>query len=282
MPELPQLTLAFLQQRPASAARAIEALAPEDAAELICRVPVRIAEPVFEAMNSVAAARCVERLPADNAAAICAALPWADASALLRQLAPDHRQDVLGKLSTSLAVRFRRSLDYAASAVGAWTEMDVPVIVADRTVGEAVRLLARVPRYSASHLLLTDLAQKYVGIVPLAALLQADSAQVLEVLAVRECRALRDSTPIAAVSEIGEWEMTSLLPVVNHRGELLGGLSRATLNSALRGLDAPPAVAGDSLLAHLMGAYFVAGEGLLRLLVDTPTASREDHGGGLP
>ena len=57
---------------------------------------------------------------------------------------------------------------------------------------------------------------------------------------------------------------------------LIGAVS---LSTAL--FPVPPAVAGDSLLAHLLGAYFVAGEGLLGLLVDTPTASREDRSGGL-
>jgi Mg/Co/Ni transporter MgtE len=266
MAELPQLTLAFLQQQPASAARAIEVLEPEDAAELLKRVPVRIGAPVFESMNSVAASRCVALLPAASAAALCDAVPWADSSALLRQLALGVRDAVLEQLPASSARRFRRSLDYAESAVGAWVDMNTPSIVRDRTVSEAVRLLSTVPSYAASHLLLTDQAQKYAGMVPLAALLRSAPDETLEGVSQRDCRAVRDSASIATVASSGDWEATSLLPVVNHRGELIGGLSRDGLGRALRRLDSPASTPGSSLLAHLLDTYLVAGEGLFRLL----------------
>jgi len=275
MPELPRLTLTFLQRHPASAARAIEALAAEDAAELMRRVPARIATPVFGAMNSVAAARCVARLPVDSASAACAALPWVDASALMRQLEPEFREALLARLPTTTALRFRRSLDYAASAVGAWVEMDVPSITADRSVEEAQHVLSHSPGYSASHLLVTDAAQRYAGAVALTALMRAASSETVGALASRECRPLRDSASIATVATSGDWHLSSLLPVVNYRGELLGGLSLGGLKRARREFDAPITVPGDSLPAQLLDAYLAAAAGVLRLLAGTQDRTTE-------
>jgi Mg/Co/Ni transporter MgtE len=279
MVELPQLTLAFLRERPESAARAIEGLPVDDAATILGTVPVRIAAPVVGAMSSAAAARAALKLPAETAAAICESLPWADASALLRQLDADGRSALLEQLPTTLASRFRRSLAYVEHAVGAWIEMDLPVIVEDRTVAEATRLLEGHRQYSASHLLLSDQAQRSTGIVSLASLLRAEPDTELTVLAQRDCRPVRDMAPVATVAALPDWEATSILPVVNHRGELLGGITRRTLNAALRNLSHAEPAPPLALLPHLLDACLVAGDGLLRLLVH-PAVPASDRPGG--
>lgn len=268
MAELPRLTLAFLQHHAGSAARTIEILAPEDAAALLEHVPVRISAAVFAAMTSVAAARCVVHLPPAVSAALCEALSWTDASAMLRYLDADTRNAVLERLPTGMARRFRRSLEYAEDQVGGWVEMDAPAIVADRTVGEAIKLLAESAESPASHLLLTDEVEKYTGAVSLAALLRASRTATLDSIAQGDCRAVRDSASVLAVAADKEWDTTTLLPVVNHRGELLGGLTRRTLHKALSAQRRPARVVPrDSVLAHLLDAYLVAGEGLLGMLL---------------
>jgi Mg/Co/Ni transporter MgtE len=274
--ELPELTLAYLQQRPESAARALETVAAADSAEVLQRVPVRIAAPVVAAMTAVSAAHCAVRLPPDAAAAICAALPWADASALLRQIDDTHRETILRQLPAGMARRFRRSLVYADDTVGAWIDMDVPSIVEDRTVTEATRIIAQSAGYAASHLLLTNDHQIYTGVVPLAALLAASPTAGLATLADRECRPVRDSASLASISRSREWDSITLLPVINHRGELLGGIARRTLSRALSTTQAAPPGAQASLPAELFKAYLHAGEGLLRLLLaDSAADGRE-------
>ena len=276
MAELPELTLTFLQRQPASAARTLELLAPQDAAELLRHVPTRISAPVVGAMSSVGASRCALHLPASVTAALCEALPWADAAALLRQLEPQRRDAVLGQLPTSMARKFRRSLDYVESTIGAWVEMDAPAIVEDRTVSEATRLLAQLPEFAESHLLLTNHAQQYTGLVPVAALLRASPTIGLAAIAELTCRPARDTASIASVAASASWQITTLLPVVNHRGELLGGITRRTVARALHGPAPVEPTSRHSVLAHLLGAYLVAGEGLLRLMLQGAGSPRAE------
>ncbi|HSN72595.1 MAG TPA: hypothetical protein VLT59_13860, partial [Steroidobacteraceae bacterium] len=210
MAELPQLTLAFLQRQPAAAARTLETLAPADAATLLMRTPVRVSAPVVAAMASIAAARCAQEMDPGTAAAICESLPWSDASAVLRRLDHAARDAILRQMPTGLARRFRRSLEYAEGTIGAWIEMDAPVLVEDRTVSEAIRLVAQLPELAASHVLLTNEAQKYTGVLALAALLRAGPTATLGTLADRTCRPVRDSASIASVAASAEWQTTNL------------------------------------------------------------------------
>lgn len=267
MAELPQLTLAFLQSHAGSAARAIEVLPPEDAAAVLEHVPVRISAPVFAAMTSLAAARCIAQIPPDIGAALCEALSWPDTSALLRQLDAKHREAILSQLPAATERRFRRSLGYVDSEVGAWVNMDAPAINEDRAVGDAIRLLAQLPDFVASHLILTNDTQHYKGLVALSALLRTHGAVTLATLSQRECRAVRDRASVGSVANSSDWDITTMLPVVNHRGELLGGLARTTLNRALRAQRRAAPVVGQSMLATLLDAYLVAGDGLLRMLL---------------
>lgn len=281
MPELPGLTLAFLQERPESAARALESLAAADAAEILRRMPARIAAPVAAAMNSFSAARCAEALPADVAAALCAAMPWSDAAALLRRLDSNAREAVLAGMPDKLARRFSRSLAYAEYVVGAWIELDVPAAPEDRSVEEAVQLLVQSPAGNGSHLLVTDSDRRYRGAVPLGALVTSAPTVLLSALAQRDVQPLRDSASLASVTDHPGWDLATLLPVVNHRGELLGGLTRRTLHKAIRQGGPASHEGGSSLPVEMLRAYLRSGEGLLQLLLQGTAGQSSGDAGSL-
>jgi magnesium transporter len=270
MAELPELALAYLRQRPESAARTLEELAIEDAAGILLRAPARIAAPVLAAMTTLYAARCVAQMPADVAAARCGELSWPDAAGVLRAMEPTARDALLAELPETRARRFRRSLEYAETTIGAWLELDAPAMPAGRSVADALRLLAGSENYAESHLLLTDAGQRHVGAVPLGSLLSSNPSASLETLAARDVHALRDTASLVSAVAAPDWERSTILPVVNHRGELLGGLTRRTLGRALLSTDEPGHDGPPSIFTHLLKAYLSSGEGLLRLLLQAP------------
>jgi len=278
MSELPELTLAYLRQRPESAARALEGLASEEAAVIMLRAPSRIAAPVLAAMTTLCAARCVARMPPDVAAAHCDELPWSDSAGVLRALDRSARDALLSELPEGKARRFRRSLDYVDDTIGAWVELDAASMPADRSVADADRLLAGTPNYAESHLLLTDASQRYVGAVTLGSLLSSVPAASLEMMAVRDIRPLRDTASLASALAAVDWERSTILPVVNHRGELLGGLTRRTLRRALQDMNEAGRDESLSLFSHLLKAYLSSGEGLLRLLLRAPRGPAQAPG----
>lgn len=274
MTELPELALAYLRERPDSAARTLEGLGSEDAAGIMLRVPSRIGAPVLAAMTTHYAARCVAQLPPDTAAAHCDELPWPDFAGLLRALEGPVRDALLAELPEGKARRFRRSLAYADDSVGAWVETEAMAMPADRSVAEAGRLLAGMAHYPESHLLLTDAAQRLAGTVTLGRMLASVPGAPLGTLATQDIRPLRDTASLGAALAAEDWERATILPVVNHRGELLGGLTRQTLKHALRDLTAHDYDEPPSLFAHMLKAYLVSGEGVLRLLLQAPSPQR--------
>jgi len=282
MTELPELTLAYLRERPESAARALEGLPSEDAAGIMLHAPSRIAGPVLAAMTTLYAARCVTELPTDVAAAHCDELPWSDCAGVLRVLEAPARESLLGALPGSKARRLRRSLAYADNTIGAWVEPDAAALPADRSVEDAGRLLAGMPDYAESHLLLTDATQRYSGAVTLGRLLSSAAGTALETLASRDLRPLRDTASLGSALAADDWERSTILPVVNHRGELLGGLTRRTLGHALQDMAARDRNEPPPLFAQLLKAYLASGEGLLRLLLQAPPRHRAPAPGPRP
>jgi Mg/Co/Ni transporter MgtE len=257
-----KLALAFLEERPASAARSLEALAPADAAALLELVPVRIAAPALARMTSWAAAQCIAGLPAERASALIAQLGSRDALAILRQMSAPARGMVLGALPDTPARHYRRALTYSRSRVGAWVDHDFATATEDHTVAEAVEMIVTRRRPEESVLYVVDAGRRYLGAVAVAALLHSPGTTRLAGLAHRQ-RALVDSASLAAAAAEPSWSTSLALPVTDSQGELLGGLSRADLEKALYQTQAeePAAATEMSVLFHLAEAYVtVVGE----------------------
>jgi len=257
-----KLALAFLEERPASAARSLEALAPADAAALLELVPVRIAAPALARMTSWGAAQCISGLPTERAGALISQLGSRDALAILRQMSAPARDTVLGGLSDTTARHYRRALTYSRSRVGAWVDHDIATATEDHTVGEAVKMIVMRRRPQESVLYVVDAGRRYLGTVGLAALLHSPETTRLAALAHRQ-RALLDSASLAAAAAEPSWSTSLALPVTDPHSELLGGLSRADLEKGLYQTEAEePAVATEmSILFHLAEAYVrVVGE----------------------
>jgi magnesium transporter len=256
-----KLALAFLEERPASAARSVEALAPDDAAALLEVVPVRIAGPALARMTSSSAARCIAGLPTERAGALITQLGSRDALAILRQMSPPARDAVLGALTESMARHYRRALTYSRSRVGAWVDHDLATATDDRTVAEALEMIVMRRRPEESVLYVVDTGRRYLGTVAVAALLHSPGTTRLAALAQRQ-RALVDSASLSAAAADPSWSTTLALPVIDSHGELLGGLSRADLEKGLyQGEAVEPPATEVSVAFHLAEAFLtVVGE----------------------
>jgi len=276
MAEALRLALAFLEERPESAARSLESLEPADAAALLDLVPVRIAAPALARMASWAAARCIAGVSSDRGAAIMAQLRSPHALAILRQLPASARDDVLGGLPSAVARHYRRTLAYPRARVGAWVDFDVAALEPSRTVGEALDLIASRRRPDETIVFVVDSARKYLGAVTVAALLHFPRMVGLATVADRQARAVADSASLAAVAAEPAWTTALALPVTNRQGELLGALTRVSLEKGLHH-ERLTEVAGaePSVVLHLLEAYLAVLAGLTRM---SPLGARA--GGG--
>ena len=99
----PLLTLAFIERKPAAAARILQDLDTADAAEFLGQAPARLAGPVLEVMVPWAAASCMELLDPETAAGLIQTMTTQGAASILRLLPDELRNGVLELLSRSRA-----------------------------------------------------------------------------------------------------------------------------------------------------------------------------------
>ena len=261
------LTLAFMDSRPEAAARELEDMPAEDAAALFAMVPARIGAEVLRLMAAQGAARCVEILPAERGAGLLRELPFVDAATLFRNLPAGVRGAVSEDLPAGLARDLRLAVSYPVGTVGAVMDQAAITVADTRTAEDAIKLLRRRRRKAVDHLFVVDGGGRYVGMARTGDILRADGKARMDGLMDTAVTPLSNRATLASVLGNPQWNSSLALPVVGRTGNFLGALSRAALGAGLAELRHGRRRAedgADTLMGNLMTAYLTACAGLLR------------------
>jgi Mg/Co/Ni transporter MgtE len=259
------LTLAYLEQAPASAAKALQEMGIAEAAAFLGTVPARLAAPVVNNMIPAMSARCLERLACAKSAAILRNLAHHDATTLLRLVRVEMRNTMLAELPTLMAKRLNRSLQHSLNSVGAWTDPDVPLLSPEHTVDDALRYLR--DTRSASHIFLESASNgRFLGAISLHDLLSNERVAPLGQLPIHEITPLSSRAALATVALHAAWDDYLVLPVVGRRHNILGGLSRTALRRGVQEQHATQNGA-SSVLGHVVAALLLTGAGLMRVTI---------------
>jgi Mg/Co/Ni transporter MgtE len=265
----PFLTLAFMESQPRSAARAIEGIDRDDAAAFLETVPGRIAGPVIGNMGPWLAAEVVERLSPPAAAGLIRNMAYQDVASILRLLDKDGLAAVFDQLPKGMSRNFRKSLNYPTGTVGAWMEHAVTTFNADNTISDGLKFVKRGRHSVGSHLFVVDDARLFLGTVRVGKLLAAKSMTPLREAMNRSVQPLSNRALLSSIEAASEWDEYIMLPVVGRKGNVVGGLTREGLR---RGLAAERATATtfvtSSLWTHLLSNYLRTCAGLMQLITD--------------
>ena len=256
------LSLAFMRGHPAQAARVLEALPPEEAAAAFARAPARLGAAVLAAMLPRRAALCVDTLDDERLQALLAAMGTQPTVALLRHLAPPRRQRLTAGLPTAAALATTLLLGYNEDTLGAWADPDVVLLPADTRAADALDRL-RAATGSHATVFAADAERRLAGVVSAITLLQAPAAATLATLMERPRATLPAFAPLAAAADNPGWDEASALPVLEPGQRLVGVMTRDGLARALRQM-APAGNAEDATLKGLLAqGYWQALTGLL-------------------
>ena len=265
------LTLTYLEQVPAGAAKVLQEIGISEAAAFLDSVPARLAAPVINHMIPAMGARCLERLPPPRGAAILRNLPYHDGASLLRLVRAELRDAILIELPTSAAKRLHRSLQYSVNAVGAWIDPDIPLLSPEHTVEDALRYLRETR--TASHVFLESASTgRFIGAIGVNALLRGERAAPLGRLPFEPVAPVSNRAALASVAYHRAWDDHLMLPVVGRRHNVLGGLSRTALRRGVHERHAQAARVPNSVLANLGSAFMLASAGILRLVFQPGSA----------
>jgi Mg/Co/Ni transporter MgtE len=272
----PNLTLAFLESQPRSAAEAIEGIDREDAAAFLETVPGRIAGPVIGSMAPWLAAEIVELLPPAAAAGLIRNMAYQDAAGVLRLLDKDELAAVLDQLPKGINRNFRKSLNYPTGTVGAWVEHAVTTFGADDTVGDGLKFVRQRRRQVGSHLFVVDDENSFLGAVRVGDLLATSAKAPLREAMKSSVQPLSNRALLRSIGAAPEWDEYLMLPVVGRKGNVVGGLTRMGLR---RGLAADrttvTSFVSGGLWTHLLSNYLITCAGLMQLITDPVDSDRK-------
>jgi len=263
--KVPVLTIAFLERLPEASASVIEDMRPVDAAALFETLPTRIITPIFGKMEKWPAARCVQHLSLDAAAAILADLPYQDATVLLRLSPAAQREAMLARMPSRLEGDLRESLRYPRNCVGAWMDLSVPALSRAAAVKDAVAVARERPVGDA--LFVVDDDQRLTGFVRAETLLRYSAGTRLAEIIQTGLKPLFARTLLREVASDPAWNLFLRLPVAGRDGHLLGVLSRHDMTRGLTTITAKSAAPDSAapLLQQIGEIFVVSLAGLVRL-----------------
>ena len=257
------LSLAFMRAHSAQAARVLEGLPPDEAAALFARVPARLGGAVLAAMLPQSAARCVAQLDDERALELLSSMGTQPIVAVLRYQGEARRRNLVKGLPTSAALASSLLLGYGEDTLGAWADPDVVVLAPDTRAADA---LQRMRQAATAHelVLVADGQRKLAGMVSLGLLLRAPDAATLATLLQPPAGLLAAHAPLSGSSAHPGWERASLLPVVEPGNRVVGVMTRDGLARASRRAVEQAARDAESRLSPLLArGYWQTLSGLI-------------------
>jgi magnesium transporter len=265
-----KLARRFAVEHPREAARLLERLPPDQAADALASCD-EAAGSVLEAMDRQAAAACLLRLPEDRRSLFFARLRADLGAPLLRLLARDERESLLAACPEPVARPLRRLLRFAEGTAGALMDPHPLSAPDDITVDEARR---RLEGGADDVLCVVDRDDVLVGLLTVGDLLTAPGDALLgsrmtKVVPRIAARAERD-----AILAHPAWQDHHLLPVVDRNQVLLGVIRYPTMRRlhgelAGRPPSTPLGLALGEMYWTMMSTVV---EGVARTFVDRPLA----------
>ncbi|MBI1187567.1 MAG: hypothetical protein GC206_09600 [Alphaproteobacteria bacterium] len=248
------LSLAFIDARPAAAARALAAMAPEQAAAFLEDIPARYAGQVAAHASAWVGASLLSRMTPLAAASVMRELAHDEAAAILRLMPADRRALLLEEASAPLRRALETSLSFPADSVGAMMTLAIIVLSQDETVADARAQAMRSPEAEGETIYIVDEERRLAGAAAASTLLRnADATPLREVMRV-DVPALSARARLATAAAHEGWNAYAALPVLNRQRQVLGALTRRAAHAAAEALAHAPTRA-PSISAQLMGAF---------------------------
>ena len=223
----------FLLDFPYEAARQLESMSADEAADVLAAHPSHVVTRVWQVVSADVADEILERLPQALTLHVLAEAEPVVAVDVLSRRAEADRNALLAGLEPQVAAELRELLRYPEDSAGRLMDPDVSPLNSGLTVGQALARLRRIKRKGLRQMFVTDDTGRLVGRVEIQDLATTpDEAPVGGLLKplVAVCHAL---DPREDVVEILDRQPITELPVVNVGGRFIGVIRHATLMSTL-------------------------------------------------
>jgi magnesium transporter len=219
----------FLSRHPSDAARAIQNVDADEAAALLGTIaPAAAARVVAHAGPDIAAA-IVRALPGDAARVLVALLEPEVAAPILVRLTPERCDAFLSAAPALRAAELRRFMSYPEESAGRLMDRQAHVFRGDARAGAVVAVLRASARRDHQIVLVTDAEGRLAGTLPITVVLLANPDARLDTLGVTPTPAVEALAHRDEVAELLTAHHLGTLPVVDVEGRPLGLLRHSAL-----------------------------------------------------
>jgi len=263
----PELTIAYIKKRAASAGGVLASLPPADAAAFLSEIPTRFAVQAAAQMNARSAALILRQMSVIAGSALLRDLDFANAASILRQVDPADRREYLAELPSRLRRDFDRALAYPPGTVGAHMTTAIAMLAETDTAAKALELHKQAERDPADVIFVVDDQKKLLGAATVANLVRRPAHAALADLLDPTCVALSAHARLDAIAGLEAWHDYDCLPVVTRRGDVIGAISRTALRRVDQDVSADDGESSMPSLAESMtGALTASVTGLIDLM----------------
>ncbi len=213
----------FFESDPQKAARQLEILSSEDAAEILKSIPVSITFQIFQCLESQQASKILLQFPQEIIKEIYEKIPTRKASEIFLHLPDEEKQKLLDKLDPASQKQLQKHITYPENSAARIMNSDFLALHSQLKVKEAtqkIRLLHK--KAPVNYVYVIDDNNKLVGVLNMRDLLLASPDSSLESVMVQNVfsvNAMMDREEVAL--QVSQKRFLSI-PVVDGENYILG------------------------------------------------------------
>lgn len=244
-----KLTIHFFNEEPIAAARKLDLMGADSAAAILQKVPMPVVSKVIYAMLPSAVAK-VLILTLDNFnSALFESIELADTAAILRYVNNVDRKRLIDLVPKNRQTLCKLLISYPENTIGALIETNVLVIDSRLTVAEAMQRVKKQTYFDNHEVLIVNSKRKIVGKLSIFDLLRAPASTTISALTSTSVITVNGLSDVSTVLEMDIWQKTDSISVVNRKKEFIGILRhydlRASITRNKKTINVPTSVAWE-------------------------------------
>ncbi len=233
-PSVDALTQAFLRRYPYDAARKIEAMAPEQAVQILSLQPSGLRQRVWAHIPASSASHILLLCADEIALDLLHALDAGPCASLLSRFSQEQQAHYLSLMPEAQAYELRELMDYPPNCAGHMMDTRALAFSRDVSVEEVLKQLKLHPSSMRRRVYTLDADMRLQGQVNLEDLIVAPSAQRLREMSTPLTVYVSALDPKEEVAEKLEKNAIDILPVVDIHHRLLGVIRGASAIAAMK------------------------------------------------
>ena len=231
---LEALNRAFLLNFPRQAARKLETMLPEEAANLLKGQSTYILLPVWRNLAPGLADNLLLRLPDKAAIKLLASIEASLCAGMLSRFEADKRDHYLNLLDPRIGAELKELLAYPQDTAGSLMDTDIIAFNENQTVEAALKQLKNQHKKELHHLYLLNDDMHLQGQVAIQKIALADGDELLSSLSTPILAVVSTLDPKSEVTEKLEKYKVDMLPVVDANEHFVGNIQAKKLLGVLK------------------------------------------------